>query len=292
MAGSGNDGSSKHRRRSSANVVEGALSPGSTAGLWSHTHPQSSKPNTRERRKSSFSRRLSIGASAPSTTQSNVSAAQRAPPSRDGRSPTRSPTLSPRKRGSQSSSPNSRLRSPPPFLDPNTVPTLPRLTYDPVSASTSGIATPGIIPLVLPASGVDYFGSKLVSAHSPKRSPRPDVTAGAYSPSRATGAIETRKPSVGSKEPDAQHGTVSDADNSDSAHQRDSREQDKKTMLSRALQKAHTAVLLDNAQNYEGAIEAYGEACSLLHQVLMRSSGEEDRKKLDAIVSFGVKCCQ
>jgi hypothetical protein len=81
------------------------------------------------------------------------------------------------------------------------------------------------------------------------------------------------------------NGKSSDSETSDSARQRESREQDKKTMLSRALQKAHTAVLLDNAQNFEGAVEAYGEACNLLQQVLERSSGEEDRKKLDAIVS-------
>lgn len=64
---------------------------------------------------------------------------------------------------------------------------------------------------------------------------------------------------------------------------RERREKDKKTMLSRALQKANTAVLLDNAQNYEGAMEAYGDACKLLQQVMIRSSGEDDRRKLDAI---------
>jgi hypothetical protein len=66
---------------------------------------------------------------------------------------------------------------------------------------------------------------------------------------------------------------------------RERREKDKKTMLSRALQKANTAVLLDNAQNFEGAIEAYGDACKLLQQVMIRSSGDEDRRKLDSIVS-------
>lgn len=65
---------------------------------------------------------------------------------------------------------------------------------------------------------------------------------------------------------------------------KEKREADKKTMLSRALQKAHTAVLLDNAQNFEGAIEAYEDAVHLLGQVLYRSAGEDDRKKLDAIV--------
>jgi hypothetical protein len=69
---------------------------------------------------------------------------------------------------------------------------------------------------------------------------------------------------------------------------RERREKDKKTMLSRALQKANTAVLLDNASNFEGAMEAYEDACKLLQQVMIRSSQEEDRRKLDAIVSASV----
>ncbi|TVY30501.1 hypothetical protein LHYA1_G000538 [Lachnellula hyalina] len=56
-----------------------------------------------------------------------------------------------------------------------------------------------------------------------------------------------------------------------------------KAMLSKALQKANTAVLLDNAQNFEGAMHAYSEACALLQQVMIRSSGDEDRRKLEAI---------
>ncbi|KAH7081700.1 hypothetical protein BKA63DRAFT_463033 [Paraphoma chrysanthemicola] len=64
---------------------------------------------------------------------------------------------------------------------------------------------------------------------------------------------------------------------------RERREKDKKTMLSRALQKANTAVLLDNAQNFEGAVEAYEDACKLLQQVMIRSSQPEDKNKLDAI---------
>jgi hypothetical protein len=80
---------------------------------------------------------------------------------------------------------------------------------------------------------------------------------------------------------------MADIDASESAPRtKDKREQDKKTMLSKALQKAHTAVLLDNAHNFEGAIEAYDDACRLLGQVLIRSAGEDDRRKLDAIVSY------
>ncbi|KAK3305265.1 uncharacterized protein B0T15DRAFT_398128 [Chaetomium strumarium] len=58
-----------------------------------------------------------------------------------------------------------------------------------------------------------------------------------------------------------------------------------KAMLSKALQKANTAVQLDNAQNLEGARRAYAEACAVLQQVLLRTSGEEDRRKLEAIVT-------
>lgn len=56
-----------------------------------------------------------------------------------------------------------------------------------------------------------------------------------------------------------------------------------KAMLSQALQKANTAVQLDNASNLEGARQAYAEACELLEQVLSRTTTEEDQRKLEAI---------
>ncbi|RAL06222.1 uncharacterized protein BO80DRAFT_3905 [Aspergillus ibericus CBS 121593] len=56
------------------------------------------------------------------------------------------------------------------------------------------------------------------------------------------------------------------------------RGQSQKAMLSKALQKANTAVLLDNAANFEGAMEAYNDACQLLHLVMLRSDGGEDEK--------------
>jgi len=65
---------------------------------------------------------------------------------------------------------------------------------------------------------------------------------------------------------------------------RDGKEKDRKTMLARALQKANTAVILDNEQNWEGAVAAYSEACHLLQEVTERSSGEEELRKLNAIV--------
>lgn len=65
-----------------------------------------------------------------------------------------------------------------------------------------------------------------------------------------------------------------------------SKQPSQKAMLSKALQKANTAVLLDNAQNFEGAMEAYSEACALLQQVMLRSAGDQDKRKLEAIVGF------
>jgi hypothetical protein len=58
-----------------------------------------------------------------------------------------------------------------------------------------------------------------------------------------------------------------------------------KTMLSYALSRANSAVLLDSTQDFRGAIEAYADACQLLHEVMLRSAGDEDRNKLQAIVS-------
>ncbi|KAF9694933.1 hypothetical protein EKO04_006738 [Ascochyta lentis] len=92
---------------------------------------------------------------------------------------------------------------------------------------------------------------------------------------RSTSRDHARSESTSAKLDDPHHDTL--------PRTRERREKDKKTMLSRALQKANTAVLLDNAQNFEGAMEAYEDACKLLQQVMIRSSQDEDRRKLDAI---------
>lgn len=58
-----------------------------------------------------------------------------------------------------------------------------------------------------------------------------------------------------------------------------------RTMLERALGKAHTAVTLDHAGNFEGAMEAYEDACELLTEVIEMPGQENDREKLYDIVS-------
>lgn len=93
---------------------------------------------------------------------------------------------------------------------------------------------------------------------------------------------EGEKPRRGHSRHRSQAGKSS---NSTGSNRNSSKQPSQKAMLSKALQKANTAVLLDNAQNFEGAMQAYSEACALLQQVMIRSSGDEDRRKLEAIVN-------
>jgi hypothetical protein len=99
-----------------------------------------------------------------------------------------------------------------------------------------------------------------------------------HSRSRSTGAKGSADTTVSSRSREK------DRDR-DRERERQGKPMSQKAMLSKALQKANTAVQLDNAQNFEGARRAYAEACAVLQQVLLRTSGEEDRRKLEAIVS-------
>ncbi|KAI9794653.1 MAG: hypothetical protein M1833_000342 [Piccolia ochrophora] len=82
-----------------------------------------------------------------------------------------------------------------------------------------------------------------------------------------------------------QHSNSSVRSSRDRDRDRDTRDRQpsQKAMLSKALQKANTAVLLDNEKNYEVAVDAYGDACALLQQVMNRSSGDDDKRKLETI---------
>ncbi|KAG5297688.1 MIT domain-containing protein [Histoplasma ohiense] len=71
--------------------------------------------------------------------------------------------------------------------------------------------------------------------------------------------------------------------NRDKQQDRENRAPSQKTMLSKALQKANAAVLLDNATNYEGAIDAYNDACQLLQHVMHHSGGHDEKQKLEEI---------
>lgn len=56
--------------------------------------------------------------------------------------------------------------------------------------------------------------------------------------------------------------------------------------VKKALKNANTAVLLDNAQNFEGAIQAYAQTCGILQQLLPRLSRDENIRKFKGIVCF------
>lgn len=155
----------------------------------------------------------------------------------------------------------------------------------------------GSPPLGLLESEARYKAAS--GASRPVTSGRPTPSAAqnsAQKPSQSAGherSFSKERASRGRSESNASS-RLDDGYQSTPPRTRERREKDKKTMLSRALQKANTAVLLDNAQNFEGAMEAYSDACKLLQQVMIRSSGEEDRRKLDAIVSgdgISYYCC-
>lgn len=65
-----------------------------------------------------------------------------------------------------------------------------------------------------------------------------------------------------------------------------------KAMLGSALEKAHMAVTLDNAGNFEGAVDAYRDACLLLGEVMSRAGGDNDRLKLQTIVRTLIVWCR
>ena len=197
--------------------------------------------------------------------------------------------------------------------------------HTPLSAATATSSATDLLPSAtyMPGNG-DFFGdswSQMAAPNLPNTNifgstvpqPRDDATSaqikpGAMNsftptyPSRAEPPQLRRRPSnsnrkdqedrslytYSQKNRQTSNGIVNDEDEESNSHRERGRRRkapSQKEMLSRALQKANHAVVLDNAQNFEGAMDAYGDACDLLKQVMLRSSGNEDKKKLDAIVS-------
>lgn len=151
------------------------------------------------------------------------------------------------------------------------------LTANSFTPSSSGLLTP------LSYSAFDYFGNGATASASSKRDPPPAVRHTHQTPSEGRSHSSSRHPSH-----HRQTSSIEEASSADPSQRRtksrgDRRDKDKKTMLSKALEKANTAVLLDNAMNYEGALDAYQDACRLLEFVMDRTSGYDDKRKLDAI---------
>ena len=120
--------------------------------------------------------------------------------------------------------------------------------------------------------------------------PRDAFASKSLSPEERTSSSRIRKPGHNRQRgrqakdsTDTTTGSSVSSIRSDRSRGKSHRSPTQKTMLARALTKANTAVLLDNAQNFEGAVDAYVEACDLLQQVMARSGDLEDRKKLSTI---------
>ena len=137
--------------------------------------------------------------------------------------------------------------------------------------------------------GFDQSTSPDTSAPGPLFSPRTTARLRHTDRRRTSASVRHRSrddPSKGSKSSGTTEGESSASDHRVRVERPQKRKApSQKAMLSKALQKAHHAVTLDQHSNYEGAMHAYEEACSLLQKVMIRSSGVEDRLKLDAVVS-------
>jgi hypothetical protein len=293
-----------HKRRKSV-AVEPSGSQGEGEGLnnlnrWSHSTNSSvtSLPNNNARRS-----RASSGAA----LQSQFSPQKRSRTGLD-QSPRASPQRNQRRLYSPVPGPDGRRRLSRPEVYTNSLTALPPLHTTPSltdpndsTESPSTIQTLQTPPTQSAYSHTyahDYFGEDGESPRSAAKSKKPILirnhTAPMSSlaqqrPALADGPQEhlRRTHTSEAREPGSRPGTGGESSGHGSGHRRtrtrEGREKNKKVMLSKALQKANTAVLLDNAQNFEGALEAYSDACKLLQQVMDRSSGLEDKRKLEAI---------
>lgn len=304
-------------RRSSAfypgpSSKNGYTDPDANFNRWSQSTTSSKRSSVQLQSHSTFTKRLSgpvghlSGHSSP-TVQSFTGRTNKRP-----RSPPPIPALAARV------SPTSE--HPPPLLPPIvTLSSLSRAVDAADSPSSMSAHTPATADLLSSAqdgsSAHDYFGDQWSSASSKNATSKSRSSRHAHRPSPLSpNAVQTKIPeSVYSprattfqKHQDRRHsghrrrrtssiksnvtteGESSASDHRDMARRnRRRRAPSQKALLSKALAKANHAVVLDGKQNVEGAILAYGDACNLLRQVMVRSSGEDDRRKLEAVVSNG-----
>ncbi|KAI5363677.1 Putative MIT domain-containing protein [Septoria linicola] len=271
--------------------------PSSSSGLgtlnrWSHSNSSSvaSLTNTRRNRSSGGAVLTSlVGQQYQSPRRpANIDASPRASPQRrevtaSYASPLSSPERTRRQQSRHEHTADSLTALPP-------LHTTPALTdpNDTESPSTSSQTIPTPSATSYPHN--DYFDDPLSAYGMAKqkrvvtvRKPAEPVSVPPQ-PTRAAPVAGSSQPEMAERNYHHRHrASGSGSQGAKKPKQKERMEKDKKTMLSKALQKANTAVLLDNAQNYEGALEAYGDACDLLTQVMERTSGEDDKRKLDAI---------
>jgi hypothetical protein len=284
----GNSPVSQRRSHRRSGSVGGEKDAVANLNRWSKSTASSSQSN--HQRSTSFSRRMSFGGSGAFNfgIESSPKKLQKARPSTaNSDSPSRQPArlLDP-------------SVNPTPILPP--ILTLPSLetSVNGNSPLTSSPSTAGLLSAAYRGTtqGEDYFSTETWTRqardYSQKRSPSRSRSASVDpSPGLAAGFVQNSLHSKTQEEETASRGhsrnrSQAGKSSSGTGSSRNSKQPSQKAMLSKALQKANTAVLLDNAQNFDGAMEAYSEACALLQQVMLRSSGDEDKRKLEAIVSL------
>ncbi|MCJ1352695.1 MAG: hypothetical protein MMC33_002679 [Icmadophila ericetorum] len=289
-----------HSRSTSINGITEGIG---NLNRWSQSTVSSKSSTTAQNRRNSFARRLSGSFN----SLGGFSMSQSPPPNKGLlQKPRTSPSDSPQRTPSRSP-----LANPPGRILPiMTIPLLSQAVDLANTPATDNTMTPTTADLLTPVTHVegelDYFGDKWsqkgkpeqnkdvvlshkmslsVSPSPPRRKPARNTQPHSHEQAANLEVLQAAQSHHHSKARLGGNGTSSGP--SSTPNQRESRRRRKppsqKAMLSKALQKANHAVLLDNAQNFEGAMDAYGEACDLLQQVMSRSSGEEDRKKLEAI---------
>lgn len=169
---------------------------------------------------------------------------------------------------------------------PRTLPD--QLAHHPAARSLTDLVSPLVVPRTppehtpgleaLPGSGKDHH----IALHTP---PEPVPLAASKSVRMMSDERDDAGVGPSNKNRDGNPGP-------DPSRPRATKINPQKATLSRALQKANTAVQLDNAQNFEGAMSAYVEACELLQQVRQRTTADSDKRKLEAIVRalFSYSC--
>lgn len=306
----GNHVATDHSRRRSV-AVDSTLDYGNIEGLgnlnrWSQSTDSSVASHTRRKRASSGAILPSLTHQQPSTREPGYGGVDRPSPQRKRLSPLE---LTQRARFSPSGSPErERLRRRyRPDAREGSLTALPPLHTTPSlvglnegdSPSTGQTETPSTTGLVTPSHhstyASEYFVANELSPRNRQKGKRSEMQ---QHQAASTSAEATHSRLPGSDESHESHRRSLHSVQSDNASRyemegdssqhrrtrpRERGEKDKKAMLSKALQKANTAVLLDNAQNFEGALDAYSDACRLLQMVMDRSSGADDKRKLDAI---------
>lgn len=245
---------------------------------WSQS-TTSSRGSPAHKRSGSFSRRLSLGSATNFEFGGKLSSSGNQHPTKGSVS---SIEASPRAASRQANRP---FNSQTPLAPLNTLDAV--RTTNGVSPSTADLLS-AAVRNVAP----DYFGNNWEEGHPTSATTRarsPVPISSNFNPSNPSrnGHRQDRERSNSrghSRNRSYTNGSSGSA-TGDRNNQRHQRGPSQKAMLSKALQKAKQAVVLDNARNVEGAKDAYMEACSLLLQVMSRCSGEEERRKLEAIVS-------